>query len=230
MNHEQFKERIEATASYMPLLTTHGERLFIRGQNGDYNIRAIQLAWELIGDKKPVHHNLEIHKEYSGGKLVESEVQVRGGWFGINWHDSPADACAWEATEEGAKWVIRGGNGDEDTLIDAPLYGYNKEYQDSFTLKPLHPKRVLHPEFNARYLLGVTAAFRDGTFWKISGVEQGQSMQHNGLMIAVYFENTVEVPSPTCPAEPQVYECNYLGFFSGVNKKNRYFDILYLME
>lgn len=43
-------------------------------------------------------------------------------------------------------------------------------------------------------------------------------------------EYAVEVSNPTCPAEPQLYECDYQGFFSGTNKKNRDFDILYLLE
>lgn len=230
MNHDQFVEKIKAVPAYNELLPIHGERLFLKGVNGEYNILAIRLAWQLLGAGKPKHHNVEIHKEYSSGKLIEREVQLRGGWFGINWHEAPADTDAWEATEEGAKWIIKGENFEEDTLIDAPLYGYNKEYEDSYTLKPLHPKRVLHPQFNARYLAGLTAAFRDGTFGKICQVEDHRNISQHKVLIALHFENTVEVHSPTCPAEPQVYECDYQGFFSGVNEKSRDFDILYLME
>lgn len=113
MNHEDFIEKVKATPAYADLLPIHGERLFLKGVNDEYNILAIRLAWQLLGGKEKIkHHNIEIHKEYSGGKLVEREVQVRGGWFGVNWDEAPVDADAWEATEEGAKWIIKGENFD----------------------------------------------------------------------------------------------------------------------
>lgn len=230
MKHEDFIERIKATPAYADLLPIHGERLFLKGVNGEYNILAVRLAWQLIGGKeRQKHHNVEIHKEYSGGKPIEREVQVRGGWFGVNWSEAPENTYAWEATEEGAYWLAVGDDGESVQVKEAPLYGYNKALDDSYTIKPSQPRTVMHPEFNARYLAGVTAAFRDGTFAKIEKVVQDTDYNANMLRLAIYFTETRVVQSPTVPAEPQVYLCSFQGFFDGSNVYDRSFDILYLM-
>lgn len=231
MKHEDFVEKIKATPAYAELLPIHGERLFIKGQNGDYNILAIRLAWQLLGGKeRHKHHNVEIHKEYSGNKLIEREVQLRGGWLGVNWSEAPEEVHAWEASEDGAKWIILGENMEDDTLVDAPLYGYNKAFEDSYTLKPAKPRWVIHPDFNARFIGGAIAAFADGTFATIMKIDHEKDLGRGKEFLALSFCSAYPLEAPKETEDPYIYELGQQGFFTGKCYNNSKHDILYLME